>query len=249
VTAFHEVYAMGSPWRSSFWLSPLQRRLAAALAGASSGVATSLERYAGLLRPWTSGRPIVVLPVCSTVGEPEAVPPLAARRRRLVVFGGAGVRGRAWAAGLPALATACERLAIEEVVDVGPAGAIPPPRAVAGVPVSAAGVLPAGAVGDLLRESLAGFLSYPPAFLAKSTIFAAYCAHGMLPVCAWRASGGDGRPREGRHYWRLEADASRRMGSPRSVPADPQAIADQARRWYGGHALARHAAAYAEILS
>jgi hypothetical protein len=266
VTVFHEVFAVGPPWRSSFWLSPLQRRLASALARSSAGLVTSLDRYAGLLRPWAPGGRIVVLPVFSSVGEPETVPPLAARRRRLVVFGGAGVRGRAWGEGLPALAGACERLGIEEVVDVGPAAAWPPPARVAGAPVSAAGTLPAPAVGALLAESFAGFLAYPPPFLAKSTIFAAYCAHGALPVCAWPKGGGgdpgdsrdpadpgggDGGPHPGRHYWRLPArDLSTRDPARRaSGPADPQAIADAARGWYGGHALARHAATYAELLS
>ncbi len=254
VTVFHEVYAVGPPWRSSFWLSPLQRRLAAALAGASGGLVTSLDRYASLLRPWAPGRKIVVLPVFSTVGEPEVAPPLAARRRRLVVFGGAGVRGRVWHEGLPALASACRRLGIEEIVDLGSAAAGPPPASVAGVPVSVAGALPAPEVGALLADSFAGFLVYPPPFLAKSTIFAAYCAHGTLPVCAWGGVGtgsdgdgagaaGDRGPREGQHFWHLQT-----RGAAHLV-GDPQSIADAARSWYGGHALARHAATYAELLS
>ncbi|HSG40281.1 MAG TPA: glycosyltransferase family 1 protein, partial [Thermoanaerobaculia bacterium] len=31
VTVFHEVYATGPPWRSSFWTMPLQRGIAAAM--------------------------------------------------------------------------------------------------------------------------------------------------------------------------------------------------------------------------
>ena len=57
--------------------------------------------------------------------------------------------------------------------------------AVDGVPVRRLGVLPAAEVGELLGSSLAGFVAYPAYFLPKSTIFAAYCAHGMLPVQAW----------------------------------------------------------------
>ena len=82
VTIFHEVWASGPPWRSSFWLRPIQRRLAATLARRSESLATTLEIYAGMLRPWSHGREIAVLPVFSTVGEPAAAPPFEERARR-----------------------------------------------------------------------------------------------------------------------------------------------------------------------
>ncbi len=144
VTLFHEVHASGPPWRSSFWLRPAQRRLAAALARRSDALVTTLDLYAGLLRPWTGGREITVLPVFSTVGEPPAVPPFGERARRLVVFGGAGVRGRAYGPFLPALARAARALAAEEIWDVGPP--LPLPAAAGGVPIRPLGVLPAAEV-------------------------------------------------------------------------------------------------------
>jgi len=49
VTMFHEVYATGPPWASSFWLSPLQRNLAARLAQMSDHCLTSRQGYAKLL--------------------------------------------------------------------------------------------------------------------------------------------------------------------------------------------------------
>lgn len=241
VTLFHEVYATGPPWRSSFWTSPLQRRLAAALAGTSARLATSLALYRDLLQGWVPGRTIALLPVFSTVGEPAAVPPLAARQRRLVVFGGAGVRGRGYRRHLPALAAACRALDVVEVLDVGPPGAAAP-ASVAGVPLRATGPLPDAEVSALLGDALGGFLAYPPAFLAKSTIFAAYCAHGTLPVCAWTGAAGGEAPAAGRHFWL----PSTRNGAV--APAGPQRIADAARSWYGGHALARQAAVYRELL-
>jgi hypothetical protein len=176
------------------------------------------------------------------------VRPLAARRRRLVVFGGAGVRSRTWTEARPALARACADLGIEEIADVGaavprPAGV---PSEVGGVPVRRLGVLAASAVSDLLLDSLAGFAAYPPAFLPKSTIFAAYCAHGVLPVCVhWRAAvdrdaAVDGLA-AGRQYWQADGRSAGRL-------AHPQEIADAARLWYAGHSLARQAAAWRERL-
>ncbi len=233
VTLFHEVHASGPPWRSSFWLSPAQRRLAARLADLSDGRVTSLAHYRRLLRRRTPGLEVTVLPVFSTVGEPAAVPPLAARVRRLVVFGGPGGRARAYHRHAARLAAACRALDLEEVLDVGPPGSSPVPAAVADRPLRRLGELPAAEVGALLAGSLAGFAAYPPRFLAKSTVFAAYCAHGMLPLCA---------PAPDR-----DGDETPPCWDP-AAAADPQEIADRALAWYRGHAAGVHAALYREML-
>ena len=222
VTVFHEVWASGPPWRSSFWLLPVQRRIAATLARRSTALATTLEIYGEMLRPWASD--IAVMPVFSTVGEPVLVPGYGERARRIVVFGGAGVRARTWGPFLPDLARTVRELGAEEVVDVGPA--VDVPDRVEGVPVRSLGVLPPAEVSGLLLESAAGFLAYPPGFLPKSTIFAAYCAHGVLPVCAWHG---------GRHLWTGEGD--------------PQTLAMVARAWYADHALERQAERFRGLLA
>jgi hypothetical protein len=229
VTVFHEVQASGPPWRSSFWLRPTQRRLAAALARRSDALATTLDLYAGLLRPWAGGREIAVLPVFSTVGEPAAVPPWGERARRIVVFGGAGVRGRAYGPFLPALTRAARELAAEEIWDVGPP--LPLPDEAGGVPIRPLGVLAAGEVSAILLGAAAGVLAYPPGFLPKSTIFAAYCAHGALPVCAWKPSL-DGAPVL---LWRGEGD--------------PAPLAAAAHRWYAGHSLRLQAGRFRSLLA
>lgn len=221
VTFFHEVWASGPPWRSSFWLLPVQKRLAARVARLSAALATSLERYGEML-----GGQAEVMPVFSTVGEPAAVPPLAERARRIVVFGGAGVRRRAWGRFLPDLERAVRSLAAEEVCDVGPPLEVP--ATAGGAPVRRLGMLPPERVSALLLGSAAGFLAYPPDFLPKSTIFAAYCAHGVAPVCAW-----DGTP-SGPLWW--------------SGAGDPQAVASAARGWYGGHSLERQAERFQGLL-
>ena len=246
VTFFHEVYASGPPWRSSFWLSPVQRRLAARLLRASDGAATSLGLYGRMLARWGPRQQVRVMPVFSAVGEPEATPALAARPRRLLVFGGPGNRRRAYGERRGSLALACAALAIEEIVDLGPPIELLPAR-VEGVPVRALGTRSEEEVGQVLLGSYAGFLSYPPSFLAKSTVFAAYCAHGMLPVCAWpplsprRRPPPPPRPAEDERppFWEPGAEAA---------PADPAALAARARAWYGGHDLKRQAALFRGLL-
>lgn len=237
VTFFHEVYASGPPWTSSFWLHPAQRRLARRLARLSDGLLTSLELYARLLRALAPGARARVLPMLSTVGEPERVAPLRDRApRRMVVFGGAGVRRRAYGEHRGLLGAACAELEIRSLVDVGPPFAGLPAR-VAGVPVEALGVLAAARASRLLEESFAGFLAYPPAFLGKSTIFAAYCAHGALPVCAWPASGPAAEPP------RFSAGGG---GAPL---AQLEAVAGSAFAWYRAHDLRRHVVEVRELLA
>lgn len=237
VTSFHEVSASGPPWRSSFWLGPLQRRLAAAVARCSDALVTALPRHGEILRPWAGGKEIMVTPVLSTVGEPAATPSLAERARALAVFGGAGVRQRAYASFQPALARAARVLAAEEIWDIGPA--IDTPAAVEGVPLRRLGVLPPAEVSARLTNATAGFMAYPPAFLAKSGIFAAYCAHGVLPICVWEPGSPDGVPSAGHHYW----------NGMEPGPADPQALADSSRDWYRGHSLERQAILFRDLLA
>jgi len=239
VTYFHEVYASGPPWRSSFWVSPVQRLLAARLLRASDAAATSLGLYGRILSCWRPSPPVWVTPVFSTVGEPEAVPPLGERSpRAMVVFGGAGNRRRAYGPLRGVLAAACRALGAGEIVDLGPPVPELPAR-LDGLPVRPLGALPRDEASAVLLRSYAGFLGYPAPFLAKSTVFAAYCANGLLPVCAWPR-----RPRspalERPPFWDAAAEP---------VPADPAVLAARALAWYHGHALAGQAARFHALLA
>ena len=152
-----------------------------------------------------------------------------------MVFGGRGVRRRTWAGRLPELEAACRALGIEEVCDVGPAA--DPPTTVGGIPVRRCGLLPAPAVSELLAGSRAGFLTYPPDFLPKSTIFAAYCAHGVVPVCVWRPPLPARETAVGRLYWRSGA------------AENPEKIAAAARTWYEEHSLGRQTETFRRLVS
>jgi hypothetical protein len=242
VTFFHEVYAGGPPWRSSFWLHPVQRRLAARLARGSDGAATSLGLYAGMLSRWRPHGTVLVAPVLSTIGEPPAVPPFERRRpRTLVVFGGRGNRRRAYGELAADLAQACRALGVAEIADLGES-LERLPATVGEVPVRALGALSDAAASAVLRGACAGFVGYPAPFLEKSSVFAAYCAHGLVPVTAWR------RPLRRRHRdgpppppsWNASAEPP---------PDDPGALAARARAWYAGHDVERLAASLHALLA
>ncbi len=250
VTMFHEIYASGPPWASSFWLSPLQRNLATRLAQISDRCLTSTQDYAKLLYELSLGKQtqIPTLPVFSNIGEPEQVPPLAERHRRVVVFGSPSNRLRVYRESLAELDLTCQLLGIEEIWDVGPSASLTL-STVNGVPIVKLGSRSAVEISNFLLNSLVGFFDYPSnyltksTYLAKSTIFAAYGAHGVLPVSARCTISVDGIE-AGKHYW---IPKSHTTGWKELVKL--QAIADKAHAWYQTHKLSVQAKTFAAVLA
>ena len=245
VTMFHELYASGLPWTSAFWLSPWQRNLVARLARLSDRAITSKQLYGETLHKLSKSKHthISAIPVFSNIGEPKNLLPLAKRQRRLVVFGGRNRRLRIYQHSLAVLSRTCKILKIKEVVDIGAATGLAL-SSVNGVPIMEMGKQSASVISTILANSLAGFLDYTPDFLAKSTIFAAYCAHGMLPVntCCTTLQV-DGIESE-KHYWIPDEQAT-------ELPniAEVQVIADNAYTWYQSHNLPVQAQIFANLLT
>lgn len=245
ITMFHELYASGPPWRSSFWLSPVQRHLAGRLARLSDVSITSSVLYRRKLADWASAKreQIVVRPVFSTIGEPEEFAPWNARQPYLAVFGRAGTEARAYESHRRALTTMARALNIEEVIDIGPRSR-PVPSNVEGIKVRTTGRLPREEVSKLLSMCRAGFLDYPSDVLGKSTIFAAYCAHGVVPVITQvRRVGLDGL-REGEHFLLAQTQGTAVWPSQATL----EGISKTAFGWYRDHALGVQAAALARML-
>jgi hypothetical protein len=234
ITMFHELYAFGPPWTSAFWLSPLQKNLVKRLATISDRCLTNKQGYAETLQTFSRGKHphIVALPVFSNVGEHLTAPPLAERERRLVVFGSRSSRIRVYRESAEKLSYACKHLEIENILDIGPATELALSK-IDNVPVVELGELSAEKVSRILLNSIAGFLDYNPDFFAKSTIFAAYCAHRMLPINARGSNLLEDGIETGRHYWMPDPQ---HRGDEDGV--ELQAIADNARAWYQPHNLA-----------
>jgi hypothetical protein len=242
---FHELYASGPPWRSAFWLSPIQRHLAGRLIRLCDHAVTSTGLYVDALSALGPRRPEPVLlhPVFSTVGEPERPVPWHMRQPWLVVLGRSGTERRAYGRHRPALTATAQALAVEKIVDIGPrAHALP--ADLAGIEVQAMGQLPREEVSRLLAESRAGFLDYPSDVLGKSTVFAAYCAHGVVPIIAQRRGPGRDGLHEDVHF--LLAGAGGGASPMQDVLAS---ISAAAAGWYRGHALGVQAAAWSRLLA
>jgi hypothetical protein len=241
LTMFHEIYATGPIWTSAFWLSSKQKQLAARLARLSDACLTSRQGYAEIINALSRHKhdSIATLPVFSNIGEPEHRPrPLNDRERRLVVFGGASNRTRVYKHSLIALERACRALAVEKIVDVGPPTGLSDSR-INGIPLVQLGRKSAAEVSALLSDSIAGFFDYHTAYLAKSTIFAAYSAHRLIPISAGCNGAQVDGLEAGRHYWTADSDRA-----ILNLTAG-QEIADNAYDWYQTHKLSEHVKVFA----
>jgi hypothetical protein len=183
LTIFHELYATGRPWHSSFWLCPIQKQIARNILNLSSAAITPTDLYRTRLSEWRDGSAIKItaMPVFSGVGEPGCGSPPCARTATAVVFGLAGVEQRLFGTYRPEMERIISALGIEQIFDVGPR-LFSTPRTLAGVPVISKGALPQRAVSELLHYARFGFLAYPLDFVGKSGVFAAYAAHGVVPI-------------------------------------------------------------------
>ena len=242
---FHEIYASGPPWRSAFWMAPIQRHLAGRLLRLGDHIATSAELYGNALAAMAPDcrEKIVLRPVFSTIGEPRHDIAWNTRRPWLVVLGRSGIEARAYDRHRIALTTTARRLAIEKILDIGPRAAVVPSD-LEGIPVQAMGHLPREDVSRLLSESRAGFLDYPSDVLGKSTVFAAYCAHGVVPIITrLRGVGLDGL-HEGAHFILASMDRSGAPPAMGMLETVSVAVSD----WYRSHALSAQAVALSRLL-
>ena len=90
---FHELFASGPPWKSEFWLEPLQKKIARDVAQLADGRLVSSESMREMLRHIAPGPDAIVHPIPSAFGEPVIdVGQLRGRdNRRWLICGGTQV--------------------------------------------------------------------------------------------------------------------------------------------------------------
>ena len=87
---FHELFASGPPWKSEFWVQPLQKRIARDVARLGDARLVSSESMRQSLEELAPGVDVVVHPVPSAFGEP-VIDPAQLRKRdnhRWLICGG-----------------------------------------------------------------------------------------------------------------------------------------------------------------
>jgi hypothetical protein len=241
VTYFHELYANGRPWQRAFWYSARQRHVAVEIANLSDALLTNRQQSARWLEDMTgrAANSVASFPVTSNVGEPDDLPLIPDRPARAVTFGNPGWKRFALYDDAPLVSALLRRLGIVEFVDIG--NRSPIDRTVfaqAGIMVTERGFLPATEVTRELRACRLGFVQYPVHGVAKSSIFAAYGAHGVVPVLRdGRGLSADG-VRTGEHML-----AIRQCQSSTIEESDLERISAAIRSWYQTHSSSVHARA------
>lgn len=230
---FHELWAFGPPWRSSFWTNLSQRRIARQLARLADAWVTNTSVHAARLRSIAAvDRLAAVLPVFSNVGELALPTPLRDRAPVAVVFGQPPLRcriHRQMSRFVPVLAAA----GVERILDIGEPLKDGEKQASV-LPVERRGFLSAGAASSVLATARLGLLTYPHASLAKSGVLAAYAAHGVVPVVDGTAAGAQDGLVHGETVVRLGAGTDGVLGLDFLAR-----IAVGARRWYAAHDRSR----------
>ncbi|MBB3179449.1 hypothetical protein [Variovorax sp. Sphag1AA] len=231
---FHELFASGPPWGSAFWLNGIQKQIARELLSVSDFWLTNRSESARWLLDQSREAPHRVLPVFSSVGELDDIG--TERLPHMVVFGSSGVRANVyqWADGEIFRRA---RNAGLEIHDIGPPQQDPALlQRFEQEGVVAHGRLSAAEVSAKLATAAYGALAYPSDYVSKSSIFAAYCAHGICPVLLFKEYGSyDGLSPNVHYIPGFEALAT--------SAANARAIGREARDWYEPHRIDAHIAA------
>jgi hypothetical protein len=243
ITMFHELYASGPFWRSSFWTSRCQKGLTKRLADVSDHCRTSIKVYADILAELSPRHrnQIPFTPVFSNVGELSEFFPEMNRKPKLLVFGNANSRRAIYERRLEELTGACLRLNLSEIVDVGPRTGMNPTFP---IPYHTMGILEIDALGKVFREVSTGIVNYPSAYLGKSTIFAAYAAHGVVPLLL---NAGERPCEDGLHNGNQYLETAQLIAEAQT--RNLSEIAGNVFNWYSSHTLKRQAASLASCIS
>jgi hypothetical protein len=231
IVMFHELPKLH--WKQIYffnYLNPIHSLVSRRLATIANTVLASSTKYQSILSKWL-GKNVVKISIFSNMGEPKSVPLLRNRKRRLVIFGGSS-RCRIYKNNLNGLIQACRALGIEQICDVGPPMNLPK-SLILDIDFVEMGFRPQAEISELLLTSIAGCVDYSPfpGDLGKSGVFAAYCAHGLVPILTrYNPSEADGLYIN-QHYLALGAELDD------LDLAELQMVADNAHQWYMTHAL------------
>jgi hypothetical protein len=232
VVMFHETWANGLPWQSSFWLSPMQRWCVSRSARLADAVVTNTNYYLSRLEPLLrTGTMIQVQPIFSNLGEPDAVPAFAERESVCVLFGRGRTRRRTYDRFRRHFTELCT-LGIERLIEIGVE-----PEITAGLewpfPVERLEARDATEISPIMAGARYGLFECPVHIAGKSGVLAALAAHGVLPI----HPDGEGTY-EGLEFGRDTVNMSAAAHAPdRSDAQAPNGVSVWA--WYRKHRLDR----------
>jgi hypothetical protein len=258
VTTFHELYASGLPWESAFWLRPLQVRIARDMIDVSTSCLVSNPPIERAIHAYDARKKVYLAPVLSNFGEPELSGFDTVSPSRWAICGGTALIARSLALFEQLHPLIPDAFAPRSLDIVGGREEISIRKTLDRLSRSRPGLschyhpeVSAEMASEILRHSSFGWIDYFgagkvwPGMVLKSTAFAAFCAHGIVPVLSHReepiAINGDDLP--GPYYITPEA-----INFP--PPEQLREMQQKVYAWYHAHADARQLArVYAEALT
>jgi hypothetical protein len=247
LTIFHELYASGPPWKSAFWLQPLQKRIARTIAQLSGVCLVSSEAMRRDLGRLASNAETIVHPVVSNFGEPDLSPNQFVQRdpHRWAICGGTALIERSLRSFRKIMNRIPEEIAPRQLTVFGgnDDSTVRSLLFQLGIQTDYRPHVASADASSILAASSFLWLDYfdrpdvPLEFVLKSTAFAAACAHGVVPIFPHRSSGiGIGADRLPGPFF-IEADSL-------ELPAvnDQAKIAEQFYSWYQRHGSSDHLA-------
>lgn len=248
IVTFHEIFASGPPWKSAFWLHPWQVRIAHKLIDLADVCFVSNPVVASKVRAHAPNKPLRMAPVMSNLGAPAQLDFASTCPHRWTICGGTESILRSLDS-FQQLGTRIPADFAPQHLDVIGGRDADEVRAVIETLSRTMTVryhpqVSATEASALLAECTFAWLDYFgrgkvwPGMILKSGVFAAYSAHGVLPVLSH-----DEPP--------LEIDGDPLPG-PWSLARFPELgrlreARQQLFRWYHAHAASsRIAQLYAE---
>jgi len=199
------------------------------------------------LEAWVPAKKNLIprMPVVSSVGEPSNMPELRQRSRQLVIWGSAVAKKEIYGRHYETVKAAVHAIGIERIVDVGHQWGGSPVQ-VAGIPVKTMGIMSPDELSKELVRSVLAVFSSNPNYLGKSSLYAAFCAHGVpalcLPTHSVEPKVWDG-VFHGVHF--ITSLPVAETGGLNTLSQ----IAKKAREWYFEHRIGEHARVLAKLMT
>jgi hypothetical protein len=244
LTIFHELYASAPPWRSAFWLRPLQVHISRAVAQLSDACIVSSESTLAELKRLAPGTKASVRPVVSNFGEPALASDQLAGRdpHRWLICGGTALIQRSLRSFRKIADRIPDAFSTRELFVLGGADN-PATRLIIAelhdMRVNYRPQIKAEEASEILSTCAFAWVDYfhrpnvLTSAILKSTAFAAACAHGVIPVLPHPGSAislhGDQLPGP---YFIDTVDSK--------LPENPGKIAAEIYGWYQGNASSHH---------
>jgi hypothetical protein len=193
ITIFHELSASGTWRQSAFWLRPLQRRIARAIARRSAACLVSSPAVGEQLHHLSPASRIVVRPVISNFGEPRLSSAQISNRdfARWIICGGSELIQRSLSSFLQIAPLIPAPHSPRELFVVGGTENAEIRAQLDGLQNVRTYYYPnvdSNVAAEILSTCVFAWIDYfhqphvPMATILKSSVFAAFCAHGVIPV-------------------------------------------------------------------